>query len=420
MKNIYFILHGIVVGLMTGITVGLFKYMIENISKLFTYLYKNAAQNSIYIVFIIIILSLFLLIISSMIKKQPHIMGSGIPEVEGQLSNQLTLTGWPILWRKFISGALAIGSGAFLGREGPSIQLGAEVAQIYTNNNHFSKHNQRIMIASGAASGLSAAFNAPIAGTLFVLEEVYHNFSPTIWIGALSASITSDIVSLYFFGLNPILFINHLATYPLSLYYHLIILGIIIGFAAILYQKVLLKMGTYYQKIFSFIPRYLHGFFPFLLLIPIGISFPNYLGGGNQIIVNLYHQIPSLKFILVILILRFIFSMISYGSGLPGGIFLPILTIGSLIGTVYGLIMLNFNLIPSVYISDLIIFSMSAYFASISKAPFTAILLITEMVGSLQHLVPLAITSLVAYSIVDLLNGEPIYDSLLKKMMKKD
>ncbi|KAA1037570.1 chloride channel protein, partial [Lacticaseibacillus paracasei] len=103
-----------------------------------------------------------------------------IPQVEGQLAGELEMHWWSILWRKFVGGVLALGPGLFLGREGPSIQLGASVGQGLAAGFKLSGTDRRLLIASGSAAGLAAAFNAPIAGTLFVLEEVYHNFSPLV------------------------------------------------------------------------------------------------------------------------------------------------------------------------------------------------------------------------------------------------
>ncbi|WP_304682922.1 chloride channel protein, partial [uncultured Limosilactobacillus sp.] len=108
----------------------------------------------------------------------------------------------------------------------------------------------------------------------------------------------------------------------------------------------------------------------------------------------------------------FVFSMISYGSQLPGGIFLPILTLGAILGAVYCALMVRLGLMPIRYLPNFIIYAMAGYFACISKAPFTAILLITEMVGSLAHLMPLALVAVVAYLVVDILHGEPVYTAM--------
>ncbi|CAH1851058.1 TrkA-C domain-containing protein [Leuconostocaceae bacterium R-53105] len=110
--------------------------------------------------------------------------------------------------------------------------------------------------------------------------------------------------------------------------------------------------------------------------------------------------------------------MVSYGSGLPGGIFLPILTLGALNGALMGQIFIMLGWIPATYMVNFIVIGMAAYFACIGKAPFTAIILIVEMVGSITHILPLALVSLIAYLVVDILNGAPIYTSLLQRLLK--
>ncbi|WP_273715906.1 chloride channel protein, partial [Leuconostoc mesenteroides] len=167
------------------------------------------------------------------------------------------------------------------------------------------------------------------------------------------------------------------------------------------------------------VPKYLYGIVPFILVIPIGILWPNLLGGGNNLILSLKEAPMTMKMIIVILLVRFVFSMISYGSGLPGGIFLPILTLGALSGALMAHIFVYLHLMSANYALNFIVIGMAGYFACIGKAPFTAIILIFEMVGSVTHILPLALVSLVAYLVVDLLNGAPIYESLLERLLKR-
>lgn len=417
--HLSFILKGLIIGIFTGAVVGLFRLLIEKSLIIWLTLYHLSHQHPAYLLLIIVISIIFILIIGLLTKQQPHIMGSGIPEVEGQLSGQMEFKWWAILWRKFVTGVLGIGSGLFLGREGPSIQLGAAIGQGWGQHFEKQQRGQRILLASGAAAGLSAAFNAPIAGTLFILEEVYHNFSPLIWMSALASSVSADVVSMNISDLAPVLYIPNLPVFPLHAYWHLIVLGILLGGGSYLYQIILLWMPVFFHKFLGKIPRAFHGLLPFFLVIPIGFFWPETLGGGNSIILGFNHLRPGIMILFGLLLLRFAFSMISYGSGLSGGIFLPILTIGAIAGMLYGTIMQTWGLLSQRYIIDLMVFSMAAYFAGIGKAPFTAILLITEMVGSLQHLVPLAILSLTAYIVDDLLGGAPIYESLLSNMQFK-
>lgn len=415
--HLMYILKGLLVGLLSGFVVSCFRLIIERSLAFWQSIYRAAQQQPWLLGLVLLGMLVMALVIGLITKPQPHIMGSGIPEVEGQLADEIKLPWWPILWRKFVTGVLGIGSGLFLGREGPSIQLGAAVGQgVASRFKNASTTERRVLLASGAASGLSAAFNAPIAGTMFVLEEVYHNFSPLVWMSALAGAIGANFVSTNFFGMVPVLHITYANSFPLRDYWHLLLLGILLGLLGYLYQQVLLWMPKLYHDLFPKLPRYFQGLVPLVLVIPIGYVWPQYLGGGNGVILDIGRHQPALSALVILLVLRFVFSMISYGSGLPGGIFLPILMLGAAIGATYGTIMWRLGLLPHNCIVNLLIFAMAGYFAGIGKAPFTAILLITEMVGTLQHLMPLAVVSLTAYLVVDLLGGAPIYASLLQRM----
>ncbi|GAP02127.1 chloride channel protein [Fructobacillus pseudoficulneus] len=371
------------------------------------------------LVFIALLINLiFGIFISQLIKQQPQISGSGIPQVEGQLLGELHLNAFAILWRKFVAGILAIGSGLMLGREGPSIQLGATVGQSIAETFKLDEQNTKSLIATGAASGLAAAFNAPLAGVMFVLEEIYHSFSPFIWVGALTGAVTADAVSTIVFGQTPVLAVGQLPNIPVHLYGLLLILGLVLGLFGFFYQKVLLASQTLYR--YTRLPKYLNGLIPLVLVVPLGFIWTAGLGGGNQIILGLGHHVPGLWFLLLMVVARFVFSMISYGSGLPGGIFLPILTLGALNGAMIGQVFVLLHWMAATYLIDFIVIGMAAYFAAIGKAPFTAIILIVEMVGSVTHVLPLALVSLVAYAVVDGLNGAPIYESLLNRLLANE
>ncbi|WP_318530867.1 ClC family H(+)/Cl(-) exchange transporter [Lacticaseibacillus daqingensis] len=407
-----FVLQGLFVGLLTGVVISLFRLSIERMLVFMQGVYRHASVASISVV-VLVSIGLALLI-AQLLKSDPNISGSGIPQVEGQLQGELDFNWWSILWKKFVAGVLGIGPGLFLGREGPSIQLGAAVGQGVAHGFHRTGSDRRIMIVAGAAGGLAAAFNAPIAGTMFVLEEVYHNFSPLVWITSLASAIGANFISLNVFGEVPVLHLVYTKPLPVTLYWHLLLLGVVLGLLGFLYQRVLLAMPALYAK--THIPRAYQGLVPFLLVIPIGLVAPQILGGGNGLIISFGDRLPTVGLLLALLVVRFVFSMVSYGSGLPGGIFLPILSLGAVIGAVYAVFMAQIGWLPQVYVMNLIIFAMAGYFAGIGKAPFTAILLITEMVGNLTNLMAMAVLALVAYIVVDVLGGAPIYESLLQRL----
>ncbi|MGX7417314.1 ClC family H(+)/Cl(-) exchange transporter [Carnobacterium gallinarum] len=414
--RIKFILKGIVVGILVGLLVSLFRLAIEYISERVVGLYLYFQQHPMWLIPWVFVSIVTAIIIGFLMRSDPNIKGSGIPQVEGQLRGQIKMNWLSVLWKKFLGGVLAISSGLFLGREGPSIQLGAVVAQGYSTFLKSTKSEEKILISSGASAGLAAAFNAPIAGLLFVLEEIHHSFSPLVWLTSFSAAITANFISLYFFGLRPVLYIGEITALPLQYYWTLVLLGILLGVLGLLYQKVLLALPQIYGKIKGLSPSF-YGIIPFILVIPVGFFFPHLLGGGNQIVLELGRQSPTLWFLVGLFVLRFIFSMVSYGSNMPGGIFLPILTLGAVIGTFFGVVLVNTIGMDPIFVKNFLIFAMAGYFTAIGKAPLTAIILVTEMVGNFSHLMSLGVVALVSYVVVDSLGGKPIYETLLERLV---
>lgn len=412
------IVRGIIVGLLVGIVVSSFRWLVEYILHGWNNLFQAIKLGPNPMLALGLVLLLFLgltFILGKIIVKDSNVNGSGIPQVEAQLAGQLTINPLSVFWRKYLGGLISIGSGAFLGREGPSVQLGAAVGELFSLRQQLTGQDKKLLIAMGSAAGLSAAFGAPIAGTLFVLEEVYRSFSLLVWLGSLASALMADIVSSYVFGLQPVLNIRITYTLPLSQYGWLIVLGVVLGLAGYIYQQVTLRASNFY-RLFWWLPRQYHFGLVFLTLLPIGLYWPQLLGGGSLIITKLGQYQNSLQILALILIIRFVGSALAFGSGVPGGIFLPILTLGAITGELFGAILLHWQLIPAVALANMLVLGMVGYFACVSKAPFTAIILIAEMVGSMEHLVPMALVALIAYLTVDILGGEPIYEALRAKL----
>lgn len=415
-SNVRQIGRAIVIGSITGLVVSVFRLAIQKMLLMVIACFRIFHHQPLWLIPWVIGSVILALILGHISQRNPDIKGSGIPQVEGQLTGQFDEQWWPVLWRKFVGGILGIGSGLYLGREGPSIQLGATIGQGIAETNHVTTIERRVGIASGAAAGLSAAFNAPIASSMFILEEVYHNFSPLVWLSVFISAVCSNGVSMTFFGLRPDLDLPHQTLFPANQYIHLIILGLILEILGRLYQYVILHLGEWSRKIKWFKPSW-YPIVPFLLVIPIAWYWPVTLGGGNNLIVALPKLPLSIPLLFGLLILRFVFSMISYGSEIPGGIFLPILTLGAVIGACYCVTLTSFGLVPKQYLGNYVIYAMAGYFACISKAPFTAILLITEMVGSMTHLMPLAVVAVTAYVINDICGGLPVYMAMFNNFI---
>lgn len=420
---LYSVIRGSLVGVVAGLVVVGFRLAIEKLFALVLQIYSLAHDNPIYLLLIAVLYGLIALVVGKMIAKEPNAKGSGIPQVEAELKGMMQLRWWSVLWRKCVGGVLAIGSGLMLGREGPSIQLGAMSAKGVAQFLKASELESRALIASGAAAGLAAAFNAPIAGLLFVVEEVYHQFSRLVWVSALAASITANFISLHVFGLTPVLQMpEDLALLSLHQYWIYILAGILLGLAGYFYEVVILNVHQFYAflgKIIPIKPQY-YSLFAFALIIPIGYVWPELLGGGHHLILELPTAHEGLSILLLFLVIRFVWSMISYGSGLPGGIFLPILTLGSLLGLFLGRLAMELGWLDAPQMTLFIVLGMAGFFAAISKAPLTAMILVTEMVGSLNQLMVIGLVALSAYVVMDWLGGAPVYEAMLEKLLPED
>jgi H+/Cl- antiporter ClcA len=345
-------------------------------------------------------------------QSEPLIAGSGIPQVEGQLQGKISPRWFRVLYKKFIAGALSLLGGLALGREGPSIQLGGMLAHGLAERTRRSDIEKKYLIASGACAGLAAAFNAPLAGAMFGLEEVHKNFSKLSLLSALVAAIMADLLAKAVFGTVSSLNIGLVGLLPFRDYAMFIAVGAVMGVVGAFYNTVLLKTQKLYKSLP--IPLWARITIPFVFAGAIGLFYPDMLGGGHNVIDSLSNGDYTISLMLILLVGRFIFSMISYGSGAPGGIFFPLLVIGSLTGALLGEFCVAFFGLDAAYVTNFMLLGMAGMFAGVVRAPVTGIILVVEMSGSLTQLAGLTITAAMAVMVADALGSEPIYESLLK------
>ncbi|WP_243105953.1 ClC family H(+)/Cl(-) exchange transporter [Clostridium fermenticellae] len=410
------VLEGILVGIITGFVIVLFRVSIEKLTDAVNKIYQMIKVNLWAMPLWIILLIAVGYLLGKIVKSDPMTGGSGIPQVEGVLLRKLDMKWYRVIIGKFIGGTLGIGLGLSLGREGPSVQLGAAVGQGVSRMLKKIKIEEKYLITSGASAGLAAAFNAPLAGTIFALEEVHKNFSPLILISAFSAALSSDFITSEFFGFKPIFDFKNISPIPLRYYAFIFIFAIIIGIMGVVFNIALLKSQTLYSKL-KWIPDEFNAVIPLLISVIFAFWLPYVLGGGNKLIMQLTYIHFSIGFILLLLIVKFLFTMVCYGSGAPGGIFLPLLAIGAIIGCAYGNVITNMFGINTMYINNFIILGMTGYFTAVVKSPITGIILITEMTGTFNNFLSLSIVAIIAYLTSDALGSDPIYESLLEKFL---
>lgn len=416
-RKVKLVLKALLVGIITSFIVILYRFVLTYGEKFAFYIYNLQKDNKWYISIWFVLLTIIGYIVGKLVDKEPFISGSGIPHVKGVMDGYLQNRPISVIVNKFIGGTLSIVSGLSLGREGPSVQLGASTGDFLSKKFKSTRLERRLLISSGASAGLAAAFNAPLSGVLFSLEEIYKYFSPLVLLATITASVAADFISKRFFGLDPVFNFGTSTPIPLENYWILIILGIVLGALGAFYNWFTLKTQWLYSKIKLSTP--LKMIIPFWLAGMVGLLFPIVLCGGHAVLEE-FTLHSTLGLLLLIIIVKFLFSMTSFGSGAPGGIFFPLLIIGGSIGAAIGYISINYIGVSADFFNNFIILSMAGYFTAIVRSPITGIILITEMTGSFTHLLSLTVVSIISYIIADLLKSVPIYDSLLDTLLKKN
>ncbi|EGS32209.1 ClC family H(+)/Cl(-) exchange transporter [Megasphaera sp. UPII 135-E] len=414
-------LEGLFVGIISGSVISLFRSLLEKGTIYREYIYQHVlCMGNIgftLVWFCLLLIAAWLLWKLGM--YEPGAGGSGIPQVKGVILGSVRMRWFRILWVKLISGIIGIGLGLSLGREGPSIQIGAVVGQGMSRGLKRTRMEERYLITAGASAGLAAAFNAPLAGVIFALEELHRNFSGAVLASAMAAALLSTTVCRMVFGRETIFHFGTLSVLPLSYIWLVVGVSIFVAIGGWIFNACLLRTHLFYELPF-FRNDYMRIAFALLTAGILGFVFPYVLGGGNDLINQLYMLPLSLQFFLLLLVAKFLFTLISYGCGVPGGFFLPMLVLGALLGGVIGILLIHGGIIPVQYFSNIIVISMAAFFAASVQSPITGTILIMEMTGSYEHLLVLCTASMVALVVAQIMKGEPIYDTLLQRSLAKN
>lgn len=452
--------RAVVCGLIAGVLVTCYRQGVEWGTQFARWMYPQIRVNPWFLApwaLAVVAVGFF---VAWLVKLEPMASGSGIPQVEGVVRLGLKMRAGIVLLVRFAGGLLCSMFGLSLGREGPSIQIGAAASQgVAQSMRRLGHHNSaggklksvsdsdnvsgsspangfsqtdghegaggnktaetNILITAGAAAGLSSAFNAPLSGMMFALEEVHHNFSPAILLSAAAASISADFVSKYWFGLKPVLDFARLSQLSLPQYWWMIPLGLIAGLIGVAMNKLLLGFQTLYNKLLWRIRPMIS----LAIALPVGIFLPQVLGGGESLIGFAERATDGIALLAILLVAKMLFTSTSFGSGVPGGIFMPILAVGTLTGSIFGValhaVTINGNPLVSAKIIPLFaVCAMAGALTASVKAPMTSILLTVEMSGTLMHMLPVAACSFIALLVSDLTNTEPIYDALLDRYIK--
>jgi CIC family chloride channel protein len=352
----------------------------------------------------------------------PGARGSGIPQVKVAYQ----IRGGRLPFRdavgKFFISVLQIGSGASLGREGPTVQICAGIASALGRMFALSRQNLKRILPVGAAAGIAAAFNAPIAAVTFTIEEVVGDLDQTVLSGVIVAAAIAAAIERSILGENPVFtIVQSYGLHHVSSLLFYAVLGVAAAFVSLAFTESLLKLRGWFRT-FSFLPEWMRPAIGGLVtgILAVGaIYFLNtggVTGGGYDVLSVALSGTLALKVMAVLCILKIGATVFSYSSGGAGGIFAPALFIGGMLGGVFGILdvnLLNAGGNTTNEIGSFALVGMGAVFAGIVRAPITSVLIIFEMTGSYGLILPLMIANMTAYGLAKHFRPVPIYEALL-------
>lgn len=351
-------------------------------------------------------------------RLSPYAAGSGIPHVEAVAKGELPPASFMLVPVKFIGGVLAIGSGLALGREGPSVQMGAGIGVFIGKKVGLPDSESIALLAACAGAGIATAFNAPIAGAVFVLEELIRRFDTRTTVAALGCSCCAIAVSRMVLGSAPDFQVPVSSYAPFATGMFFLTLGAFAGLLGSAYNRAILTGISLADRLHW--PIELRAASIGAIVGAIAWFAPDLVGGGDTITQRTLIGDVNRSLLPFLLCLRFLLGPFSYAAGTPGGLFAPMLTIGAQAGLLFATVCSL--LVPNLHLSvaSCAVVGMAAFFTAVVRAPVTGIVLVMELTAGFTQLMPMLWACFAAMVVPILLGVEPIYESLRQPAMQSE
>jgi CIC family chloride channel protein len=351
----------------------------------------------------------------------PDARGSGIPQVKVAYSVRGGRMPFKVAVGKFVIGVLQIGSGASLGREGPTVQICAGIASALGRMMAIGRRNRRMLLPVGAAAGIAAAFNAPLAAVTFTIEEIVGDLDQTVLSGVIVAAALASVIERYVLGEHPVFTVpaGYGLHYSSSLLLYTL-LGLVAAVVSIAFSDSLLRLRGWFNTMRG-VPVWarpgIGGLVTGLLAVAAlaWLNTGGVTGGGYETLSRALGGELPMRVLLALGTMKIVATVFSYSSGGAGGIFAPSLFIGGMVGGAIGFLDVRLLGHPTGEIGAFALVGMGAVFAGIVRAPITSVLIIFEMTGSYGLILPLMIANMAAYAIARHWRPKSVYEALLEQ-----
>jgi CIC family chloride channel protein len=407
-ENRIFLLLTIVIGVLAGLSAVLFSLAIDATTR-FLFGFEPSPARRLAVPALMSLAAGILLA-----RVFPDARGSGIPQTKAAYHLAGGVIRWQIPVGKFITGVMCVGGGQSMGREGPSVQIGAGLASALGQWLQLSPLRVRDLVPVGAAAALAAAFNTPVAAVLFALEEIIGDMNARLIGSAVVASVASVIVARSILGNEPLFHVpGYELIHPGEIAAY-VGLGLVGGLVSVVFCRTLLRMRAAWLRLPAR-TRIWQPAFGGVLVGAILVWEPAVAGVGYEYVDQALNGELLLGSMLMLGALKVVATITSYVSGNAGGIFAPTLFIGAMTGGAVGHLVNAFAPFATASVGAYALVGMGALFAGIIRAPLTSVFMIFELTQDYEILVPLMVANMLSLVVSHRFQHQPIYSALLRQ-----
>jgi H+/Cl- antiporter ClcA len=425
----------ILTGLFAGTVVTLYNIATSYGESCARALYSAVVEHPAFVPLLLLGLAAGAIVIGTVVRFVPMIKGSGIPQVEGAARGMFGFKWYVVMCSMLASSLACVFMGLSAGSEGPSLEIGGCAGDAIGNAFKRSTMIRRLQIAGGASAGFAVAFNAPVTGMVFALEEAFHSFSPQAFICSATSVITALVVRNgmraafglsigYAFEKFVFVDINQMS------YIYVALAALVVALVAVGFYYLMLAMRRLFKKITFLkgagkfiIPFVLSGAFGLITLYTIGggHSFIDALatGGTGEINITKVFGLGIIMSLVVIVVLRFISMTMYMSCGVPCGVFIPMLAVGAGLGAILSLIFQQFGF-DGAYSDYLVIICMAVFFTTFVRAPITGICMVFELTGQFKNFLPALLGITIGYAVSEMCRLQPGYEKLLSMFVDEE
>jgi CIC family chloride channel protein len=354
-----------------------------------------------------------------LVRWAPEAGGSGVQHVEAVMRGDVGPAPLKVLPVKFAGGVLALGSGLVLGREGPTVQMGASIGVALAALFRLPDADMRDLQASSAGAGLGVAFSAPIGGAMFTFEEVRRAFTARLAVATLLAASAAWTVGFLILGGSPDFSVRTLTMLSWDTMPAILVFGALMGVLGVAYNRLVMLLLGLSARVAAVPPEIRAAIIGAVVGALLWFE-PRLVGGGDPVTQAALGAALPAGTVALLLVFRWFLGPISYSAGAPGGLFAPLLVLGALFGALFAA---GWNrLAPGVPIDSIALsmIGMSTFFAATVRAPFTGVLLVVEMTAATSQIVPMMAAAGMAVAAATIIKGPPIYDTLRIRMLRDE